>query len=161
MSAIGSYEVLNRAKFDACIEAARKVKTTITRLWFTTRSTTTGLEEFHALWRASVLKTVDFDYAGWVIGQYLDAQNALNEKEFLDEESELGQVLMRIFTAAFVFDRPLAFPGLPASALEAYCREEYGEDGPGMAQAITAAHAFYAQGMKEITPENLVVFVIS
>jgi hypothetical protein len=161
MSAVGSYQVLKRSTFAACVEAARNVRSWTTGVWIFKRTRTSGLAEFTATWDASVSKTVDFDYSGWALGQYLDAQRAINQRELFDEQSELGRTLARVFTAAFVFDTPMTLPDLPANELDAYCRGEYEQDGPAMAEAITAAHAFYAQGLMEITPENLVAFVIS
>jgi hypothetical protein len=38
--------------------------------------------------------------------------------------------------------------------------KEYGDDAPGMVDAITAAHKFYRRGLAEISPERVVVFVI-
>jgi hypothetical protein len=141
MSAIGAYHVLNRTDFDACMKAART-------------------KTFKAAWEAAVSKTVDFDGSGYLLGQYLDAQREVNERELFDEQSEVGRTLAEVFTAAFVFDQPLEPPELLPDRLEEYCRDEYGQDGPQMADALLATHAFYKQGLSEISPENLVVFVI-
>jgi hypothetical protein len=161
VSAIGRYAVLNRSKFDACVNAARDVRSQTSGMWIFKRTEVIGVGEFKKLWDASVSKTVDFDYSGYVLGQYLDAQSVINERVLFDEESELGRTLAKVFTAAFVFDKSIVLPALPASALDAYCREEAEDDGPAMVEAMTAAHAFYAQGLKEIDSETVVVFVIS
>jgi hypothetical protein len=63
--------------------------------------------------------------------------------------------------AALVFDRHVTLATLADNRLNDYCRDEFAEDAAAMAEAITAAHAFYEQGLQEITPQNLVVFVIS
>lgn len=59
-----------------------------------------------------------------------------------------------------MFDSACTLPDLSEEKLHAFCRTEYGEDAPGMIEAIRAAHSFYVRGLEEITPENLVVFVI-
>jgi hypothetical protein len=66
-----------------------------------------------------------------------------------------------VFTAAFMFDAAVPLPELPPQKLKAFCRQEYGKDAPGMAEAISAAHTFYARGFGEITCESLVVFVVN
>ncbi len=69
--------------------------------------------------------------------------------------------LSKVFTAGFPFEAPVSLPALPPEKPLAFCREEYGEnDAPGMAEAINVAHTFYQRGLGEITPENLVVFII-
>jgi hypothetical protein len=160
MSAIGTYEVLSRSKFDECLKLARNIRTETTGKWIFRQTKATGRDEFIAAWNASVSKRVDFDYSGYVLGQYLEAQSVINRTVLFDEESELGRTLAKVFTAAFVFDTSLSLPDLPANELAACCAEEYGDDGPAMVEAINAAHAFLARGLTEITPENLVVFVI-
>jgi hypothetical protein len=160
MSAIGTYEVLSRSKFDECLKLARDIRPETTGKWIFRHTRMTGRDEFIAAWNASVSKRVDFDYSGYILGQYLDAQNVINQTVLCDEESELGRTLANVFTAAFVFDRSVSLPDLPATELATCCTEEYGHDGPAMVEAINAAHTFFAQGLTEITPENLVVFVI-
>jgi len=161
MSAIGSYEVLTRSKFAHCLAAARAVQTTMTGSGVFKRKRTTGLEEFRAMWKASLLKEVDFGYSAWALGQYLDAQRAINNRVLFDDESEIAGALAKVFTSAFVFETRMALPDLPGNQLEVYCRQEFAEDGPGVGESIVAAHTFYQLGLMEITPENLVVFVIS
>ena len=161
MSAIGTYDVMNRRKFDECLKAARTVRQETTGIWMFKRTKSSGLTEFQAKWEASVSKEVDFDYSGYALGQYLDAQRAINDRILFDDESEVAGILANVFTAAFVFDRHVTLPTLADNKLNDYCRDEFAEDAPAMAEAITAAHAFYEQGLQEITPENLVVFVIS
>jgi hypothetical protein len=161
MSAIGTYEVMNRRKFDECLNAARTVRQQTTGIWMFQRTKSSGLTEFQAKWKASVSKEVDFDYSGYALGQYLDAQRAINDRVLFDDASEVAEILANVFTAAFVFDKHVALPTLADNKLNDYCRDEFAEDAAAMAEAITAAHSFYERGLKEITPENLVVFVIS
>ena len=160
MSAIGSYEVLSRSKFDECLQVARDIRTETSGKWIFRQTNTSGRDAFLEKWNASVSKRVDFDHSGYVLGQYLDAQTVINQKVLFDEGSELGRTLAKVFTAAFVFDSSLSLPDLPANELDDCCAEEYGHDATAMVEAINAAHAFFAQGLNEITPENLVVFVI-
>jgi hypothetical protein len=160
VSAIGTYETLSRDGFAACLERARQIRSETTGTWIFKNTRVVGVEEFTDAWRAATRRRADFDQSGYVLGNYLDAQEAVNGIRLFDEQSEVAGALSRAFTAAFVFDRPVALPDLQQSQLEAFCRDEYGDDAPGMAAAITAAHAFYRRGLEEINAENLVVFVI-
>jgi hypothetical protein len=160
MSAIGSYEILKRSEFANCFELARNIRTETTGKWFLKNTRVSGRTEFLEAWRASILKQVDFDYSGYVLGQYLDAQLEINQARLFDEDSEPARILGSVFTAIFVFEEPLTLPELPVDKLQAFCRDEYGEEGPEIIEPFKAAHNFYARGLKEITPENLVVFVI-
>ena len=160
MSAIGSYEVLDRAAFAVCMDRARQVKSETTGRWIFKSQRTVGLEEFNDAWRKAVRRTVDFEYSGYVLGNYLDAQEAVNGFRPFDEQSEIARTLARLFTAGFVFDRATILPELPPDRLRAFCHDEYGEDESNMASAILAADAFYRRGLAEITPETLVVFVM-
>lgn len=160
MSAIGSYEVLTRDGFAACLDAARGVTLESSGKWIFKTTREHGREAFDAAWAAARVDEVDFDYSGYVLGNYLDAQLAINNLRLFDEESEPAQALARVFTAAFVFDVPRTLPEIPTDKLQAYCREEYGEDGEDLIEPLQAAHAFYAQGIGAITAANLVVFII-
>jgi hypothetical protein len=160
VSALGSYEVLNRVRFAGCLALARNVRAETTGKWIFKSTRITGVAEFNEAWRASVLQAVHFDHSGYVLGNYVDAQLAINQTQLIDEQSEPARILSAVFTAAFVFDTSRSLPDLPEEKLNAFCRAEYDHDAPGMIEAIKAAHAFYARGLTEITPENLVVFVI-
>jgi hypothetical protein len=160
VSAIGSYEVLDRTAFATCLDLARQVRSETTGKWIFKSSRVVGLEQFTAAWNAAVRQAVDFGYSGYVLGNYLDAQEAVNGRRLFDEQSEIGGTLARVFTAGFVFDAPVALPELPADRLAAFCRDEYGEDASEAVPAIMSADAFYRRGLAEITPETLVVFVI-
>lgn len=160
MSAIGSYEVLTRAGFAACLDAARNVHPETTGKWVFKTTKVQGRDAFDAAWTAARVDAVVFDYSGYVLGNYLDAQLAINNLRLFDEESDIAQALALVFTEAFVFDTPRTLPELPAEKLQAYCREEYSEDGQDLIEPIQAAHAFYAEGLAAISPTNLVVFVI-
>lgn len=162
MSAIGSYAVLTRADATACVALANAVRTETTGRWLFKRSQVVGREAFHQAWRAAVVREVGFDHSGYVLGDYVDAQEAINGIRLVDEEAEPSRALGNVFTSAFVFPAAVALPELPAERLEAFCREEYGpDDAPGMVEAITAADGFYRRGFGEITPEHLVAFVIA
>jgi hypothetical protein len=160
MSAIGSYEVLTRDGFVKCLDAARDVHPETTGKWVFKTTKVQGREAFDAAWSAARIDEVGFDYSGYVLGNYLDAQFAINNLRLFDEESEQALALANVFTAAFVFDTPRTLPELPTDKLQAFCREEYGEDGEDLLEPIQSAHAFYAQGIAAITAANLVVFII-
>lgn len=161
MSAIGSYAVVSRTGFRTCFELADKVGSETTGRWMFKKSRVVGIEEFREAWRAAVVQEVNFDYSGYVIGNYLDAQDAVNGVVPIDEQSGVANALSKVFTAAFAFEAPVSFPDLPPEKLLTFCQEEYGEnDAAGMVEAINAAHAFYQRGLGEITPEHLVVFII-
>ena len=63
MSALGSYEVLERARFEHCMDLARNVRTETTGKWIFKTSTVGGLAEFHYAWDAAVLRRIDFDHS--------------------------------------------------------------------------------------------------
>jgi hypothetical protein len=160
MSAIGSYEVLSRTTFDDCLEAAKGVRPETTGAWVFKKTEVKGLDGFQARWQSSVIDRVDFDYSGYVLGNYLDAQLEINQLQLFDEESEEAQTLSKVFTAAFVFRRAVPLPEMPDDKLEAFCRHEYDADSADLLEPLRAAHEFYTRGMDAITPDNLVVFVI-
>lgn len=161
MSAIGTYEVLNRSDFQRCLDAARSIRTETSGTWLFKTTRTVGASEFTELWQASTRKQVVFEYSGYVLGNYLDAQQAINQAEVVDEQSEVSVTLAKAFTAAFVFDTPVSFRDFTADELNAYCRDEYGEDGAELLEPMRAAYHFLEQGIAEITDETLVVFVIN
>ena len=109
MSVIGSCEVLDRVRFEQCMDFARKVRTETTGKWIFKTSTVSGLAAFHPAWDAAVLRRVDFDHSGYVLGTYLDVQLAMNDASLFDDESERAEILCGVFTAAFVFDTPTNF----------------------------------------------------
>ena len=113
------------------------------------------------VWRASVRKHVVFDYSGYVLGNYVDAQRAVNGVVLVDEQADVARNLAKAFIAAFVFDTVVPLPELPDEPLRAHCTDAYGAEGQELLEPITAAHAFFERGLLEITPESLVVFVIS
>ncbi len=162
MSAIGSYFVVRRSHWPDCLASARNVRSETTGKWVFQSTRVVGLDEFRRVWQAATVREVPYDYSGYVLGNYLDAQAVVNQAQIFDEQSENAVALSKAFTAAFPFDAPVALPGMTPGALEAFCREEYGDaDAPGMAEAIQAAHLFYERGFNEITAEHLVVFVIA
>ena len=160
MSAIGSYEILSRVSFDDCLEAARSVRPEATSTSIFKKTEVKALDEFQARWKSSVIERVDFEYSGYVLGNYLDAQAEINQLQLFDEDSEEATTLSKVFTSAFVFHRTVPLPEMPYDKLEAFCRHEYDADGADLLEPLRAAHEFYARGLEAITADNLVVFVI-
>ena len=160
MSAIGSYVVLPRAKFSHCLELARKVHTETTGKWLFKKTETIGLDSFRAAWEGSVIKEEIFGYSGYVLGYYLMAQTAINEVELVDDNSEASQTLGKMFLAAFVFEESVSLPNMRSDQLLQYTNAEFAEEGEEMIEALGAAHAFFRQGLENLTDENLVVFLM-
>jgi hypothetical protein len=131
MSAIGSYEILSRDGFASSVARAREIRSESTGTWIFKSTRVVGVEEFADTWRAATRRRVDFDHSGYVLGNYLDAQEAVNGVRLFDEQSEVAAALCRAFTAAFVFDAPVALPALPYAELESFCRTEYEDDASG------------------------------
>ncbi|HKE57424.1 MAG TPA: hypothetical protein VKB46_12000 [Pyrinomonadaceae bacterium] len=160
MSAIGDYFVLSRSAYAKCLALAQGVHSETTGKWLFKKTQVVGIDEFHREWQESVLEEVGFSYSGYVIGNYLDAQDVLNRSGF-DEETEEARTLCKVFTAAFPFHEQVTFPELAPDKLLDFCREEFGvDDGPQLAEAVKAAHQFFKEGLEKVTPENLVVFTI-
>jgi len=160
MSAIGSYEVLSRARFNDCLTAAQAIRPETSGTSILKKTEVKGLDDFQAKWTSSVIERVDFEYSGYVLGNYLDAQAEINQLQLFDEDSEEATTLSKVFTAAFVFHRAVPLPEIPVDKLEAFCRHEYDADSADLLEPLRAAHEFYARGLAAITPDNLVVFVI-
>jgi hypothetical protein len=141
--------------------SARQIRSETTGKWMFKSTRVVGLDEFKASWRTAAVRDVPFDHSGYVLGNYLDAQDAVNHAQIFAEQSDDATALAKAFTAAFPFEQPVALPDLAPAPLAAFCREEYGEeDAAGMADAIQAAHRFYQLGFAEITAGHLVVFLI-
>lgn len=160
MSAIGSYAVLRRALFPVCLERARNIRTETTGRWLFRSSQVAGMQAFEAAWKEALVAEVTFGYSGYVLGNYLDAQETLNSVGNSYEESEAAVALAKAFTAGFAFEDKVNFPALPKEKLLVWCRGEYGNDAEAMAEALAAAHEFYRQGLERVDQENLVVFII-
>ena len=160
MSAIGSYAILRRSHLPACADGALRIRSESTGKWPFRTKAVVGIDEFDEAWQAAVVEEVSFDYSGYVLGNYLDAQQAVNQTQITDEQSELTRALCKVFTAAFPFEAPVALPELASELLLAFCQEEYGSDAQGMFEALMAAHSFYQKGLSNITSENLVIFII-
>jgi len=62
VSAIGSYEVLDRTAFVACMDLARQVRSETTGKWIFKSSRIVGLNEFNEAWRSAVRHVVGFGY---------------------------------------------------------------------------------------------------
>jgi hypothetical protein len=161
MSAIGSYAVLSRSKFPLCLEKAQAVRHETTGWWIFETTRVVGVEDFNQAWSDALVEEVAFDYSGYVLGDYLTAQEDINHIVLFDEQSETGRALSKVFTAGFLFDTPLSPLPLPPDRLLAYSRDEWGADeAPAGVEAVQAADAFYRRGLAAITPEHLVVFII-
>src|SRR5690348_8081610 len=139
MSAIGSCAVLRRAAFAECVECAKSMETS--GRWVFKTSRMVGMQEFEAAWAKALVEEVSFNYSGYVIGNYLDAQEHVNSLPNRYEHTETALALCKAFTAAFPFEKSETFPALPKDKLLVWCREEYGKEADGMAEAIEAAHA--------------------
>ena len=160
MSAIGSYTVLRRLNFAACLDHARNIRSESSGKWLFKKTAVIGISEFEQTWRSAVVEEVHFDYSGYILGNYLDAQLAVNQIQLADEQSEVASTLCKVFTAAFPFDAPVALPEFESEPLLAFCQQEYGHDAQGMVDALRAAHLFYEKGLSNITSENVVIFII-
>jgi hypothetical protein len=160
MSAVGSYAVLRRLNFAACLDHARNIRSESSGKWLFKKTIVVGISEFEQAWRSAVVEEVHFDYSGYVLGNYLDAQLAVNQIQLADEQSEIASTLCKAVTAAFPFDAPVTLPELATEPLLAFCQQEYGNDAQGMADALRAAHLFYEKGLSNITSEKLVIFII-
>jgi len=101
MSAIGSYAVLRRSNFAACLDHARNICSESSGKWLFKKTVVVGVSEFNQAWQAALVEEVDFDYSGYVLGTYLDAQLAVNQIQLADEQSEVASTLCKVFTAAF------------------------------------------------------------
>jgi hypothetical protein len=101
VSAIGSYEVLERREFARCLDLARSIRNETSGKWIFKRTEVKGVAEFQQAWKAAVLERDDFDYSGYVLGNYLDARLAVNGFQPFDEQSDVGRLLSRGFTAGF------------------------------------------------------------
>jgi hypothetical protein len=160
MSAIGSYVVLPRARFPHCLELARNVRNETTGKWLFKKTETVGLDAFRTAWQESVIKEETFGYSGYVLGDYLLAQEEINKVQLVDEEAEVSTLLNKVFLAAFVFEESISLPNMSDDQLLEYARDERGEEGDEMVEPLKAAHEFFRQGLVEITAENLVVFLM-
>ena len=160
MSAIGSYAVLRRSQLPVCLDRARQICSASSGKWLFKKTEVVGIIEFRQAWQAAVVDEVTFEYSGYVLGNYLDAQHAVNQIELANEQSEVARSLCKTFTAAFPFEIPVTFPELASEPLLSFCQQEYGNDAQGMVEALKATHVFYQKGLSNITSENLVIFVI-
>jgi hypothetical protein len=161
MSETGSYAVLRRGAFPECVKCAEDIRKETRGRWLFKSSVVVGMDEFHAAWASALVEEANFGYSGYVIGNYIDAQEHVNSVHNRYERTETALALTKAFTAAFPFEEKETFPELPQEKLAAWCREEYGKDADSMAEAITAAHAFYQEGLAKIGPETVVVFIIN
>jgi hypothetical protein len=160
MSAIGSYVVLRRSHFPGCVDRAHPIRSESTGKWLFKKTEVVGISDFERAWQAALVEEVGFDYSGYVLGNYLDAQLAVNQIQLANEQSEVSRALCKVFTAAFPFDAPVTLPELAPEPLLAFCQQEYGNDAQGVVEALKAAHLFYQRGLSNITAETLVIFVI-
>ena len=162
MSAIGSYVVLRREGFRECIRLAADVRKEVTGKWIFKKPVTRGRDEFNAAWAAALVEEVDFEYSGYVLGDYLDAQERLNGVRTEEREQSAAALLMnKLFTAAIPFEEtPAPFPAIEEQALHEFCQDQYGNDVDSMYQAIQAAHEFYGRGLARLSEAHVVMFVM-
>ena len=162
MSAIGSYVVLRREGFRECVRLAADVRADVTGKWIFKKPVTRGRDEFNAAWAAALVEEVDFEYSGYVLGDYLDAQEQVNGVRTGERErSAAALTLNKLFTAAIPFEEtPAPFPAMEEQTLRAFCQSEYGNDADNMYQAIQAAHEFYSRGLARWSETHVVMFVI-
>jgi hypothetical protein len=115
MSAIGSYAVPRREGFRECVRLAADVRAEVSGKWIFQKQVTRGRDEFNAAWvSALVEEEAHFEYSGYVLGNYLDAQEQVNGVPAGElERSPTAVALHRVFTAAIPFeDTPTPFPVL-------------------------------------------------
>lgn len=159
MSAIGTMVKLYRVDLVRCLDLARRIRTESVG-WLWKRQVEVGAEAFHDAWNAAVKGRADFQYSGYVLGDYFLVQAELNGYGPDPFDSADGRLLARGFTAAFPMTSPVLFPALQSETLRAHCKAEYGDDAGTMHGALLAAHAFYLEGAKAVTSELAVAFVI-
>jgi hypothetical protein len=160
MSAIGSYAVLRRRDFAACLDRARNIRSESSGTWLFKKTVVVGVSEFNQAWQAALVEEVNFDYSGYVLGNYLDAQLAVNQIQLADEQSEVASTLCKVFTAAFPFDAPVTLRVLASEPLLVFCQQEYGNEHKVWLK-VCALHTFFKKkGLSTISSENLVIFII-
>ena len=64
MSAVGSYAVLRRLNFAACLDHARNIRSESNGKWLLKKTIVVGISEFEQAWRSAVVEEVHFDYSG-------------------------------------------------------------------------------------------------
>jgi hypothetical protein len=161
MSATGSYAVVRRHEWPRCIALAQTIRTETTGRWIFKQSRVVGMDEFANAWQAAVVREVDFEHSGYALGTCLDAHEAILGRALVGEQSEAVTALAKVFTAGFPFERAVPVPDLPSDRLDAFCRQEYGDDEPPeTAAALADANRFLQRGMAEISPDHIVVFII-
>ena len=124
MSAIGSYAVLKRHQYPVCLQRAREVRSETSGKWFFKKTEIVGVNEFKQAWQAALADEVSFDYSGYVLGNYLDAQDSVNQIRLANEQSDEARVLCKVFTAAFPFHAAMTLPEFTPDSLLAFCQEE-------------------------------------
>jgi hypothetical protein len=162
MSAIGSFVVLRREGFGECVRLAGEVRRETSGKWIFRKQVTRGRDAFEHAWRSALVEDVPFDYSGYVLGNYLDAQAQVNGVPSGElESSPAALALNKVFTGAIPFEEPpRPFPVLEEQGLLAFCQSEYGVDAGGLREAILAAHEFYRVGLARLSDAHVVVFVI-
>ena len=96
MSAIGSYAILRCRNFAACVEHARHIHSESSGKWLFKKTAVVGVNEFKQAWQAALVEEVNFDYSGYVLGNYLDAQPAANQIQPADEQFEIASTLCKV-----------------------------------------------------------------
>lgn len=155
MSAIGKCAILKRDLVEECAARARAVHKETIGLFFK-KTVTVGKEEFREAWRRALVEEDHFDFSGYALGEYLDAQKELNGFEF----AERGP-FDKVFTAGFRFDQPVNLPQISNEKLKAYCDEQFGADAPTALEAFKSADKFYRRNLAKIDAGRVAVFIIS
>jgi hypothetical protein len=103
MSAIGSYIVLRRNQVPGCVDRTLHIRPESTGKWLFKKTEVVGISEFERAWRAALVEEVSFDYSGYVLGNYLDAQLAVNQIQLANEQSEVSRALCKVFYGRLSF----------------------------------------------------------
>jgi len=155
MSAIGSYVVLRRSAFPACVAAAANIHKETTGKWLFKSATVVGQDAFEQAWKDAIVDEQDFEYSGYVLAYFLEAQRDLNKIPLTGDTP-----LENFFSTAFPFEERRTFPPFDEAALRSWCEKGYGEEADELLEPILAAHRFFEEGLNRIDQEHVVVFLI-
>jgi hypothetical protein len=138
------------------------MRTEVTGKWIFKKPVTRGRDEFNAAWAAALVEEVDFEYSGYVLGDYLDAQGTSQRRPNRGTGAVRGSPVdeQAVHSRHTFEERPAPFPAIEEQALHAFCQDEYGGDADSLYQAIQAAHEFYRRGLARLSETHVVMFVI-
>jgi hypothetical protein len=74
--------------------------------WLFKKTEVAGTSEFDRAWQAALVKEVRFEYSGYVLGNYLDTQLAVNQIQIADEQSWIARLLFKSLGQPFRSKRP-------------------------------------------------------